>query len=481
MVAATTSSAALCSVSVSQDILDKDLVLHLILKTVQSRTHQVTLNILAKQKKAGTQDDPSLTLTLADGSELANRQAILRSLAGAALHGSMDMKFGWLGASRSNNNYAVASMTQWMKFAAAIPSSDPQGVKQILDSCDKMLTHSAFLVPFTSTCTLADLDLAVALQRCLNTKNDQQQEQPQHVVPASVARWMHQVGCTVQSLAKETGVKLDLEFPPPPRRPCMPIFFDGTEDVDATLAQLLVVQGGGQSPSKGKPQQGKPQTQGGKDNDGNDGKKNKKEAKKEKQATESNNETQKASTAAAPPDQVKIAQQEPATFDISALDIRVGKIIKVWPHETADKLFCEEIDLGNGEVRQIASGLRPFYKDSDLQDRAVLVLCNLKKRSLVGFSSHGMVLCASNADHTAVEFVVPPEGTVVGERVAFEGIDPDVPPEPENKVAKKKIFEQLAPDLKTNDAGHVVWKSHVAKTSAGIVQALNKMPNASVS
>jgi aminoacyl tRNA synthase complex-interacting multifunctional protein 1 len=163
------------------------------------------------------------------------------------------------------------------------------------------------------------------------------------------------------------------------------------------------------------------------------------------------------------------------------MDIRVGKIIKVWPHETADKLFCEEIDLGNGEVRQIASGLRPFYKDSDLQDRIVLVLCNLKKRSLVGFASHGMVLCASNADHTAVEFVVPPAGTVVGERVTFEGIDPDVAPEPENKVAKKKIFEQVAPDLKTNDAGHVVWKSHVAMTSAGIVQALNKMPNASVS
>jgi len=35
----------------------------------------------------------------------------------------------------------------------------------------------------------------------------------------------------------------------------------------------------------------------------------------------------------------------------------VGEIKKVWKHEKADKLFCEEIDIGNGEIRKIASGL----------------------------------------------------------------------------------------------------------------------------
>merc|ERR1712238_567821 len=90
-------------------------------------------------------------------------------------------------------------------------------------------------------------------------------------------------------------------------------------------------------------------------------------------------------------------QKQPAAtatwVDISALDIRVGKIIKVWEHA----------DVGEDTPRQIASGLRPFYKTSDLEGRRVVVLCNLKKRNLVGFPSHGMVLCASNADHTAVE------------------------------------------------------------------------------
>merc|ERR1711862_455537 len=152
------------------------------------------------------------------------------------------------------------------------------------------------------------------------------------------------------------------------------------------------------------------------------------------------------------------AQQQTTTteLNISALDIRVGKIQKVWNHETADKLFCEEIDVGEKEPRKIASGLRPFYNLDDLNQQMVLVLCNLKPRSLVGFSSHGMVLCASNDDHTSVKLVKPPEESKIGERVMFEGYDGE--PQSESKVNKKKMFEALAPFLKTDENGGLIWK-----------------------
>jgi|TARA_B110000285_G_C15067902_1_gene586224 methionyl-tRNA synthetase len=39
------------------------------------------------------------------------------------------------------------------------------------------------------------------------------------------------------------------------------------------------------------------------------------------------------------------------------LDIRVGKITKAWANPNSDKLYNEEIDMGNGEMRTIASGL----------------------------------------------------------------------------------------------------------------------------
>ncbi len=69
--------------------------------------------------------------------------------------------------------------------------------------------------------------------------------------------------------------------------------------------------------------------------------------------------------------------------------------LQVWNHEEADKLFCEEIDVGEeGGPREIASGLREHYSLDDMQDRKVLVVCNLKPAKIVGFTSNGMVLAA---------------------------------------------------------------------------------------
>ncbi|GMI03281.1 hypothetical protein TrVE_jg4106 [Triparma verrucosa] len=155
---------------------------------------------------------------------------------------------------------------------------------------------------------------------------------------------------------------------------------------------------------------------------------------------------------------------------VGQLDIRVGKLIKVWEHETADKLFCEDIDLGPElGVRQIASGLRPFYRKEDMEGKMVMVLCNLKKRNLVGFPSHGMVMCASNSDHTSVELVLPPPSSELGERITCEGFITD--PEPENKIAKKKIFEKIAPELVTDEEGVPCFRGVKFMTKGGECKA----------
>jgi hypothetical protein len=49
-----------------------------------------------------------------------------------------------------------------------------------------------------------------------------------------------------------------------------------------------------------------------------------------------------------------------------------------------------------------------------------------------------------------------------------------------NKIAKKKVFEKVAPDLKTDGTGQVVCKDVLAKTSAGVVKAHNGMTGAQV-
>ena len=73
---------------------------------------------------------------------------------------------------------------------------------------------------------------------------------------------------------------------------------------------------------------------------------------------------------------------------------------KGWHHPEADKLFCEEIDVGEEDgPRQIASGLREHYTLDEMQDRKVLVVCNLKAAKIVGFNSNGMVLAAKVSPH----------------------------------------------------------------------------------
>lgn len=156
---------------------------------------------------------------------------------------------------------------------------------------------------------------------------------------------------------------------------------------------------------------------------------------------------------------------------ITALDIRVGRINKVWTHEEADKLYCEEIDVGEDEPRQIASGLRPYLSQEDLDGRMVLVLCNLKARNLAGFPSHGMVLCASNEDHTDVKLVSVPVDAKIGERVTVPGFDfesEEGAPFPENKIGKKKVFEKIAPFLKTSEYGVPEFGGRPLLTSAGV-------------
>lgn len=166
------------------------------------------------------------------------------------------------------------------------------------------------------------------------------------------------------------------------------------------------------------------------------------------------------------------------TIDISKLDIRVGVIKKAWAHEEADKLYCEEIDIGESDPRKIASGLRAHYQLEDLEGQRVLVLANLKARKLVGFPSHGMVLCASSEDGRKVEFIEPPPGAAVGERITVEGFNGE--PATENQILKKKMLDVIFPDLKTNASGVATYKGVPLSTSAGSCSAQNSMPNSPV-
>jgi aminoacyl tRNA synthase complex-interacting multifunctional protein 1 len=156
--------------------------------------------------------------------------------------------------------------------------------------------------------------------------------------------------------------------------------------------------------------------------------------------------------------------------DICKLEFKVGVITKVWVHETADKLYCEEIDIGEEEgPRQIASGLRAHFSLEQMMGQRLLVVSNLKAKNLVGFKSHGMVLCAAEAlpdGQERVEFVEPPADAAIGQVVTFDGL-PAPQPLPPNQVEKKKVFAACCPGMKTTSECVAVWNGHAFMTTEG--------------
>lgn len=139
------------------------------------------------------------------------------------------------------------------------------------------------------------------------------------------------------------------------------------------------------------------------------------------------------------------APSEEPPIDVGRLDMRVGRIVEVSRHPDADSLYVEKIDCGEPNPRTVISGLVKFVPIEQMQNRMVVALCNLKPAKMRGILSEAMVMCASTPDK--VEILAPPEGSVPGDLVHIEGY-PRVPDAVMNP--KKKIFETVAPDLKTN-------------------------------
>jgi len=158
--------------------------------------------------------------------------------------------------------------------------------------------------------------------------------------------------------------------------------------------------------------------------------------------------------------------------DISRLDIRVGRITKAWPHPEADKLWCEEIDVGRPEPLAVCSGLRDHFTQEQMQGRLVTVIVNMKPAKMRGVESQGMVLCSTGEG--GVEILAPPEKATIGERVTFAGHD-GAPDEVLQTKTGKAPLEAIKPHLRTNGNCEATFKGVPFATSAGpVTTASNK-------
>jgi len=170
-----------------------------------------------------------------------------------------------------------------------------------------------------------------------------------------------------------------------------------------------------------------------------------------------------------PPAKAKVVKgNKPVEADEVApyrLDIRIGKIVEVSRHPDAEKLYVEKIDVGEPSPRTIVSGLVDFVPEEKMLNRLVVVLCNLKPAKMRGVESKGMVLCSSREEPKEVEPLAVPEGSAPGDRVTVDGEKEGLPDDVLNP--KKKIWEKLSVDLKTNSDGFAQWQGNDLVTGKG--------------
>uniref|UniRef100_A0A1B6H161 tRNA-binding domain-containing protein n=1 Tax=Cuerna arida TaxID=1464854 RepID=A0A1B6H161_9HEMI len=170
-------------------------------------------------------------------------------------------------------------------------------------------------------------------------------------------------------------------------------------------------------------------------------------------STENTSNESKPVKAAKSKKQVTPAAEE-SPIDVGRLDIRVGKVLHAQVHPDADQLYIEQIDVGEEISRTVVSGLVRHIPLAELDQRMVLVLCNLKPQKMRGIVSEAMVLCASTPE--TVELLTPPLEAKAGDNITVPGYprNPDLP----FMNPKKKIFEKVAEDLKVNSKKQASYK-----------------------
>ncbi len=101
----------------------------------------------------------------------------------------------------------------------------------------------------------------------------------------------------------------------------------------------------------------------------------------------------------------KKEEKKNAVIDIEEfqkLDLRVGKVLSCERHPDADKLLVMQVDMGDGEVRQIVSGIAASYTPGQMIGKSIVVLANLKPAKIRGKESVGMLLAGKEGSEYAV-------------------------------------------------------------------------------
>ena len=116
--------------------------------------------------------------------------------------------------------------------------------------------------------------------------------------------------------------------------------------------------------------------------------------------------------------ELKSEKDEIKFEEFDKVEIRVAEVKEVERVEGSDKLLRFRLDAGDGEDRQILSGIAKFYpNEQELVGKKLQIVANLKPRKMMKkYVSQGMILSAEHGDQLTVLTVDPsvPNGSIIG-------------------------------------------------------------------
>ena len=123
-----------------------------------------------------------------------------------------------------------------------------------------------------------------------------------------------------------------------------------------------------------------------------------------------------------PAAQASVALAPECTLEeFQKIDLRVAEIVEAETVPDARKLLKLTLNLGDAGQKTVFAGIKGAYAPEQLRGRLVVMLANLKPRTMKFGVSEGMVLAAGNPDEdvsTALFLLAPDSGARPGFRIS---------------------------------------------------------------
>jgi tyrosyl-tRNA synthetase len=145
-----------------------------------------------------------------------------------------------------------------------------------------------------------------------------------------------------------------------------------------------------------------------------------------------------------------VKEEDETITSFKKAHLQVSKIVHAEKHPNADSLVKCRVEVQPGVTKPLVAGILKSYQPSDLIDKYIITITNLKPVTLKGEQSEVMLFAATDLQSKVQKLLEPPQGSAIGDRVFLEGNDQGealdrIPPKQWEKVVSGFLVNNGTP------------------------------------